>query len=215
MIRLLIVDDEKLIRTGLQIMLETFADVQVVGLAENGRQAYEQCCQQHVDAVLMDIRMPETDGIEGTRLIKEQFPHIAILILTTFQDSDYTTQAMQCGASGYLLKDSSHEAIYDGIKVALSGKIVMDSTVSEQLLGQLSTSQQGLQKERLQQHALTDKELQLIQLISSGLNNKEIAQTLFLSEGTVKNNVSQLLFKLDLRDRTQLVIFAYENGLNK
>ncbi|MDO4432605.1 MAG: response regulator transcription factor [Aerococcaceae bacterium] len=206
-IKMVIADDEKLIRTGLKMMLETFDELEVVALAENGQQAYEACQQHAVDLVLMDIRMPHTNGIEGTRLIKQHFPQVKVLILTTFQDEAYITEAMHLGASGYLLKDSTHEAIFEGIKLALADKIVMDASVSHQLLKPAPAEKKPIPVD------LTEKERQLIELVASGYNNREIAQTLFLSEGTVKNNVSQLLFKLDLRDRTQLVIFAYENGL--
>ena len=213
MIRIVIADDEKLIRTGLKIMLESFGDIEVVGLAENGQQAYELCQQHKVDLVLMDIRMPGTSGIEGTRAIKSDFPQVTVLIVTTFQDVEYIMEAISLGASGYLLKDSSHEAIYEGIKVALSGKVVMDSSVTECLLLHTKDEVLATRQGEIGDYKLTDKELQLIRLVSQGKNNKEISQTLFLSEGTVKNNISQLLFKLELRDRTQLVIFAYENSI--
>lgn len=212
-IKLIIADDEMLIRTGLKIMLEASGNVEVLALAESGRAAFESCKEHQPDVVLMDIRMPESNGIEGTKLIKESFPEVKVLIVTTFQDTEYIVEAVQNGASGYLLKDSSPEAILDGIKVALSGKVVMDTVISEALL--TNTTVEKPATFDAEKWGLTPREVELIQQVAQGLSNKEIAQTLFLSEGTVKNNISTILSKLELRDRTQLVIFAYENKLKK
>lgn len=212
-IKLVIADDEQLIRSGLKIMLETYEEIEVVGLAANGQEAFELTQNLRPDLVLMDIRMPVTNGIEGTRLIKSQFPEVAVLIVTTFQDTDYIVEAMQLGASGYLLKDSDYEEIYRGINVALSGKVVMDPQVSNRLI---QHSLEGHKEYTLPDTLdLTEKEHDLLRLVAKGMNNKEIASQLYLSEGTIKNNISQLLFKLELRDRTQLAIFAIEHGLNK
>jgi DNA-binding response regulator len=211
-IKVMLVDDEQLIRSGLKIMLETYPDIEVIHQAGNGREAYE-CCQIEVpDVVLMDIRMPVSTGIEGTKLIKEAYPEVKIVMVTTFQDTEYIVEAMQYGASGYLLKDSSYEAIYDGIKVALSGKVVMDATVSEKLVMQ-PKAPTTIEKTDISSLGLTEREIELIRLVSQGLNNKEISEALFLSEGTVKNNISTILSKLALRDRTQLVIFAYDHHI--
>ena len=212
-IRLIIADDEMLIRTGLKIMLEASGNVEVLALAENGKAAFEACTIHRPDVVLMDIRMPESNGIEGTKLIKEAFPEVKVLIVTTFQDTEYIVEAVQNGASGYLLKDSSPDAILDGIKVALSGKVVMDTVISEALL--TNTSVEKEESFDAEKWGLTTREVELIAKVAKGLSNKEIAQTLFLSEGTVKNNISTILSKLELRDRTQLVIFAYENKLKQ
>ena len=212
-IRLIIADDEMLIRTGLKIMLEASGNVEVLALAENGKAAFEACTIHRPDVVLMDIRMPESNGIEGTKLIKEAFPEVKVLIVTTFQDTEYIVEAVQNGASGYLLKDSSPDAILDGIKVALSGKVVMDTVISEALLTKTSVEKE--ERFDAEKWGLTTREVELIAQVAKGLSNKEIAQTLFLSEGTVKNNISTILSKLELRDRTQLVIFAYENKLKQ
>ena len=212
-IKVMLVDDEQLIRSGLKIMLETYPDIEVIHQAGNGREAFE-CCQIEVpDVVLMDIRMPVSTGIEGTKLIKEAYPEVKIVMVTTFQDTEYIVEAMQYGASGYLLKDSSYEAIYDGIKVALSGKVVMDATVSEKLVMQPKVPASSIEKTDISSFGLTEREIELIRLVSQGLNNKEISEALFLSEGTVKNNISTILSKLALRDRTQLVIFAYDHHI--
>lgn len=212
-IKLIIADDEMLIRTGLKIMLEASGNVEVLALSESGRAAFEACKEYQPDVVLMDIRMPESNGIEGTKLIKEAFPEVKVLIVTTFQDTEYIVEAVQNGASGYLLKDSSPEAILDGIKVAMSGKVVMDTVISEALL--TNTTVEKPATFDAEKWGLTPREVELIQQVAQGLSNKEIAQTLFLSEGTVKNNISTILSKLELRDRTQLVIFAYENKLKQ
>ena len=211
-IKVMLVDDEQLIRSGLKIMLETYPDIEVIHQAGNGREAFECCKIEVPDVVLMDIRMPVSTGIEGTKLIKEAYPEVKIVMVTTFQDTEYIVEAMQYGASGYLLKDSSYEAIYDGIKVALSGKVVMDATVSEKLVMQ-SKAPTTIEKTDISSFGLTEREIELIRLVSQGLNNKEISEALFLSEGTVKNNISTILSKLALRDRTQLVIFAYDHHI--
>ena len=211
-IKVMLVDDEQLIRSGLKIMLETYPDIEVIHQAGNGREAFECCKIEVPDVVLMDIRMPVSTGIEGTKLIKEAYPEVKIVMVTTFQDTEYIVEAMQYGASGYLLKDSSYEAIYDGIKVALSGKVVMDATVSEKLVMQPKAST-TIEKTDISSLGLTEREIELIRLVSQGLNNKEISEALFLSEGTVKNNISTILSKLALRDRTQLVIFAYDHHI--
>lgn len=212
-IKVMLVDDEQLIRSGLKIMLETYPDIEVIHQAGNGREAFECCKKEVPDVVLMDIRMPVSTGIEGTKLIKEAYPEVKIVMVTTFQDTEYIVEAMQYGASGYLLKDSSYEAIYDGIKVALSGKVVMDATVSEKLVMQPKVPASSIEKTDISSFGLTDREIELIRLVSQGLNNKEISEALFLSEGTVKNNISTILSKLALRDRTQLVIFAYDHHI--
>ena len=213
-IKVMLVDDEQLIRSGLKIMLETYPDIEVIHQAGNGREAFECCKIEVPDVVLMDIRMPDSTGIEGTKLIKEAYPEVKIVMVTTFQDTEYIVEALQYGASGYLLKDSSYEAIYDGIKVALSGKVVMDATVSEKLVMQPKTPTSSTeQKTDISSLGLTEREIELIRLVSQGLNNKEISEALFLSEGTVKNNISTILSKLALRDRTQLVIFAYDHHI--
>ncbi len=212
-IKVMLVDDEQLIRSGLKIMLETYPDIEVIHQAGNGREAFECCKKEVPDVVLMDIRMPNSTGIEGTKLIKEAYPEVKIVMVTTFQDTEYIVEAMQYGASGYLLKDSSYEAIYDGIKVALSGKVVMDATVSEKLVMQPKAQTTTDQQTDISSLGLTEREIELIRLVSQGLNNKEISEALFLSEGTVKNNISTILSKLALRDRTQLVIFAYDHHI--
>lgn len=154
--------------------------------------------------------MPGSTGIDGIRLIREWNEKLPILILTTFKDTEYILEAMNLGASGYLLKDSSPETIADGIRLALSGKVVMDSEVSQLLLDQQGKPKTSFQKD---DYDLSEKEVDIMKLVATGYSNKEIAGELFLSEGTIKNNISLILQKLDLRDRTQLAIFALENNI--
>ncbi|WP_010296565.1 response regulator transcription factor [Clostridium senegalense] len=207
-IKLLIVDDEKLIREGLKVMLSTFDDIEVVGMAENGYKALEICKNTDVDVVLMDIRMKECDGVMGTRLIKEQFAKIKVIILTTFKDKEYIQEALKYGAFGYMLKDSSHDVIYDGIKTAYKGNMVVHPDVAIEMIGINTVIKKDIHK-----YNLIEKEIKIIKAIAGGLSNKEIAEELFLSEGTIKNNITNILSKLDLRDRTQIAIFAFKNGI--
>lgn len=207
-IKLLIVDDEKLIREGLKIMLSIFEDIDVVGTAENGYKALEFCRNNEVDVVLMDIRMKDCDGVMGTRLIKEQFSKIKVIILTTFKDKEYIQDALKYGAFGYMLKDSSHDVIYEGIKTAYKGNIVVHPEVATQMMDNSISSKNDIEKFRL-----LEKEIKIIELIANGLTNKEISEELFLSEGTIKNNITNILSKLELRDRTQIAIFAFKNKI--
>lgn len=208
-IKLVIVDDEKLIRSGLKMMLEGYDNLEIVALGKDGKEGYELAKEFNADIVLMDIRMPEYSGLDGIRFIKNSELETKILILTTFRDVDYILEAMNLGASGYLLKDSSDKEIYDAINLAYSGKVILDSEISNLLL----INQDKTISEKNLEIDLTDREKEYIKLVSNGYNNKEISNILFLSEGTVKNNISAILLKLNLRDRTQLAIFGYENGI--
>lgn len=208
-IKIIIADDEKLIREGLKIILETYGDIEVVALAENGEEALRALQEQPAQLVLMDIRMPVCDGVEATRRIHQLYDKIKILILTTFSDSAYIREAMKFGASGYLLKDSDYDVIYEGIKAAMKGNVVVHPEVATRLLSEQAPVTD------YSDFDLSDKEVQLIDLVAQGLSNKEISEKIFLSEGTVKNRISLILSKLELRDRTQLTIFAYRKGIAK
>lgn len=210
-IKVLLVDDEQLIRSGLAILLNTYEDIEIVGQVANGGEAANFCKKEKVDVVLMDIRMPEVNGIEGTKRIKADDPNIKVLILTTFQDAEYISQAMRLGASGYLLKDSSNEEIYEGIKIAMNNNIVLDGKIGNEIATLSMESEVVLFDPS--EFDLSDKEVKIIQFVASGLSNQEIAEKLFLSLGTIKNNMSIILKKLNLRDRTQLAIFAFEHHL--
>jgi len=212
-IKVLIVDDEKLIREGLNIILSSYEDIELVGMCSNGQEALEFVRSNDVDVVLMDIRMPVCDGVLGTRIIKEEFEDIKILILTTFDDREYIHEALKYGASGYLLKDSSYDLIYEGVKVAVKGSLVVHLKVADTIISSVSMEEDY--SKQIKKYGLTDRELTIIKEIANGLSNKEIAEKLYLSEGTIKNNISNILSKLDLRDRTQIAIFAFKVGLAK
>lgn len=212
-IRIGIIDDEKLIREGLKIILSSFKDIEVICMGENGFDALSICKTNDIDLVLMDIRMPICDGVEGTKLIKSEFPDTKVLILTTFRDIEYIQEALKNGASGYLLKDSSYNLIYEGIKAAITGNVVIHPDIALDLLNHNATNT-DLSKV-LKEYNISEKEYDIIKLIAEGLSNKEIGEKLFLSEGTIKNNVSTILSKLGLRDRTQIAVFAYKNHLIK
>lgn len=209
--KVLLVDDELLIRSGLGILLNSSDQVEVIGQAANGQEAFEFCKKNSPDCVLMDVRMPESNGIMGTKLIHDYNPEIKILILTTFQDTEYIIQAIQAGASGYLLKDSGHEEIVEAIQLAMRGNMIFDGKLQEQIAkNSLSYEKAPFDPE---EYDLKEKEIEIIQGIASGLNNQEIADQMFLSLGTIKNSVTLILQKLHLRDRTQIAIFAFEKGL--
>lgn len=212
-IKIIIADDEKLIREGLEIILSSYNDIEVVGLCENGKEAYEFCISNEVNIVLMDIRMDECDGVLGTKLIKELNNEIKVLILTTFKDSEYIKDALKYGASGYLLKDSSYDLIHGGIKAAYEGNIVVHPDVASKLIVKEQDDNEEDTEKVKDSNRLTDRDVDIIKAIANGLSNKEIGEKLFLTEGTVKNNITNILSKLSLRDRTQIAIFAFKNNI--
>lgn len=209
MIKIMLVDDEKLIREGLKILISLDEELEIVAEANSGEDAFEKYKDNDIDVILMDIRMPKSNGIDGIKLIKgfkREDPKI--LILTTFNDIEYINEAIKLGASGYLLKDSEVEAIIDGIKSAYSGNIVLNREVSDKLL-----TEKSFKKFNIEEFGITKREFEIIGFVASGLSNQEIADSLYLSLGTIKNSISSILDKLELRDRTQIVIFAYENKI--
>ncbi len=210
MIHVLIADDDPFIRESLQLIIGLDSEITVVGTCTNGNEAltYIQNGTQ-VDVVLMDIRMPLCDGVQGTKQIKEAYPEIAILILTTFDDDAYIIQALRNGASGYLLKNISPDHIIQGVKTVKQGNLLIHPDIAKKLTSfiQESPFKAEASAPPLDGYGLTANEQTIIAKISDGLSNKEIAQELFLSEGTVKNYVTEILSKLNLRDRTQIAIF--------
>jgi DNA-binding NarL/FixJ family response regulator len=214
-IRIIIVDDEILIREGLKIIISSFNDITVLELCKNGREAFEYCKENKVDVVLMDIRMPECDGVLGTKLIKESCPGTKVLILTTFQDSEYIQQSLKNGASGYLLKNSSHDLICGAIRAVYNGSAVVHPDVLPKLTVKEENEEQYDKEKLKNETSLTDRELDIVELIAEGLSNKEIGEKLFLTEGTVKNIITTILSKLSLRDRTQIAIYAFKNNIVK
>lgn len=205
--RVLIADDDALIREGLKILLELEEDIEVVGTAQDGRVAYEKCLSTKPDIALMDIRMPQTDGIQGARLIKESCPNVKIVMLTTFIEDEFILEAIKNGAEGYILKNQSSESIIESLRAVYSGNAVFDARIVGKISGMM---REGKKPERADD-GLTNKEIEILSNIATGLTNKEISEKLFLSEGTIRNYISVILDKLQLRDRTQLAIFYLKN----
>lgn len=214
MIKILIVDDQRLIREGLASLLKANEDFDVIGEATNGEDAIRQTDLLRPDVILMDVRMPTMDGITATKFILEQHPTIRILILTTFNDDEYVAGAMRAGASGYLLKDDT-EVLYQAIKTAHAGVFQFSKEIAQTIVQQLKQINNN-HKEKKQNsivNLLTSREREVVELVAKGATNREVAQELVISENTVKNHISNILGRLDLRDRVQIVIFAYENNL--
>lgn len=206
-LKVLIVDDDALIREGLKIILELEDDIEVIGIASNGKEALEACKKNKPDIVLMDIRMPVLDGVLGTELIKEYSKDIKVVILTTFKDDEYIKEAIKNGAEGYVLKNQSSDSIIECIRAVEKGNAVYEKEVADTITSML---REGIKKPP-SSFNISPRHFEILKLIGEGLSNKEISNTLFLSEGTVRNYVTELLEKLNLRDRTQLAIFYLKN----
>ena len=216
MIKVLIVDDQELFRESLKVVLGVSANIQVTDAVPGVAQALESAQCNRPDVVLMDIRMPGMDGVEGTRLFKKRWPDIKIIVLTTFDDDEYIFGALKNGACGYLLKGSSISKLSESIRIAYEDGAIITPTVATKVIQQFSSMAQSssrLQVDRESVKDISKSEWQIIQTVGSGMSNKEIAQTLSLSEGTVRNSISNILFKLGLRDRTQLAIWAVQTGV--
>lgn len=218
-IKLLLVDDQELIRESLHIVLDMEEDIEVVGLAENGRIAIEKCEQLQPDIVLMDIHMPEIDGVEATKKIKQLWPQIKIIFLTTFQELQYVIEGLGAGAEGYVLKAIHPKDLAAGVRLVCHGGSLIPQGLAKDLISQLSfQSHSGAatksgEQETKQDYGLSERELQVLEALAHGLNNKEISEKLFLSEGTVKNYISNIYSKLDVRDRLQAAKKAQEEGI--
>ena len=216
MIRVLIADDQELIRQSLSFVLDAQADIEMVGTASDGREAIELVRKEKPDVVLMDIRMPEVDGVECTRLIKSAYPQIKVIILTTFDDDEYVFGALRYGASGYLLKGVSVKELADAVReVVRGGSIIMPGVASKalEMFARMARGSMQIAIEEKQTADLQENEWRVIREVGCGKSNKEIAAALCLSEGTVRNYLSSVLSKLDLRDRTQLAMCAVQSGV--
>ncbi|GAF63151.1 putative response regulator [Bacillus sp. TS-2] len=210
--KILLVEDQMLVRQGLKMMIEYTEENVIVAEAENGKEALLLYESHHVDLVVMDIRMPEMDGLEATRRLKKLDPNVKILILTTFADDEYALEALKLGAVGYLLKDADRYRLLYSIKKAIEGGLALDEQVAAKVVPTLLSQEQ---KTLPKPDNLSERELSIIRLIGNGKNNQEISEELYLSTGTVKNHISQILMKLHLRDRTQLAIFALKHQLTR
>lgn len=200
--KIVIVDDDPLVRQSLKLLLEKESDIEVIGVAADGREAIEQCEKALPEIVLMDIRMPNMDGIESTKQINQRWPEVRIMMLTTFKDEQSIRLALRAGAEGYLLKSTAVENMAQQVRALMAGGSVLDSEV----LHEIMNPEQG----NGDLTGLTDRENDIASAIAQGLSNKEIADSLYLSVGTVRNTLSVILDKLELRDRTQLAIYYWQ-----
>lgn len=214
-IRVLIADDQVLVRSGFRRILEEEADIEVVGEAGTGEEAVDLTIELEPDVVLMDIRMPRMDGIEATSRLftSEDVPHTNILMLTTFDLEEYVYDALRAGASGFLLKDAPPEELAAAVRIIARGDAVLSSNVTKRLIRELARRPRRADPTRFE--ALTERESEVLCLMAQGSTNAEIAEQLFISEATVKTHVSHVLAKLNIRDRAQAIVLAYESGLVK
>jgi DNA-binding NarL/FixJ family response regulator len=217
-IRVLLADDQALIRAGFRVLLEAAGDVQVVAEAVNGDQAIDLARAERADVILMDIRMPGTDGLEATRRIAadEDLAGVKVIILTTFESDEYVYQALRAGASGFLVKDTEPEDLIRAVRVVARGEALLSPSVTRRLITSLATGGARRAAGPDQFPALsrlTVREREVLSLVAEGLSNEEIAGRLYLSPLTSKTHVSRIMTKLDARDRAQLVVIAYESGL--
>ena len=215
-IKIVIADDQELIRESLKIVLSANPDMEVTDTVADGREVIRSVRACRPDVILMDLRMPEMDGVSCTRIIKENYPQIKIIILTTFDDDEYVYNALKYGASGYLLKGVSMAELSSAIRTVHSGKAMINPDVAVKvvrLFSQMAQSNYGIRVDSRMVEEIGKTEWKVIQQVGYGRSNKEIAAALNLSEGTVRNNLSSILSKLELRDRTQLAIWAVQTGV--
>jgi len=214
MTRVVLCDDQVFVCEGLNAILGTAPDIEVVGMAYDGEEALQLVERLQPDLVLMDLKMPGLSGVQATRQIHRRFPHIKVLVLTTYDFDEWVLEAVRAGANGYLLKDTPREQLFAAIRGTVQGKSFIDPAVAPKLLNHLSSSPPASPKDEAA-GLLSERELEVLQLVAQGLSNLEIAQKLYLSEGTVKNYVSAIFTKTNVTDRTQATLFALRNGLAK
>lgn len=218
MIKVLVADDQELIRQSLKIILSSKANLQVTDTVANGQEVIRSVRRNHPDVVLMDIRMPKMDGVQCTKIIKENCPEIKIIILTTFDDDEYVYNALKFGASGYLLKGVSMDELAGAIETVHSGRALINPDIAAKvvrLFSQMARADYAIPVGPKRMKELTKTEWKIIGQVEHGASNKEIAENLNLSDGTVRNYISTVLNKLGLRDRTQLAIWAVQTGADK
>jgi two-component system, NarL family, response regulator LiaR len=210
MLKVLIVDDQALARDGLELIVGTASDIEVIGTAENGADALEKVAALSPDLVLMDLKMPVMTGVQATRRIRERFPNVKVLVLTTYDADEWVVDAIRAGASGYLLKDSPRDAIVAAIYRTANGETTVSPQVTETLY---RVVQQGTPTDSTLAEKLNEREREILNLLANGLSNAEIAERIHLAEGTVRNYVSTIFTKLDVSDRTQAAAIAWRHGL--
>lgn len=217
-IRILLADDHKIVRRGLQVFLTSQKDMEIIGEASTGQELLEQAAALAPDIVLMDLRMPVMDGIEATRRLAESLPSVKVIVLTSFSDQDHALPAIRAGAKGYLLKDLEPDELASAIRRVYQGKVELHPEIAGQLMNQYIHLYQGSAPSDAGpavQEPLTKRELEVLRLIAAGMSNRMIADALVIAEKTVKTHVTHILSKLDLADRTQAALFAVRNGLDK
>jgi len=213
-IRLLLVDDQRLLREGMRILLELEPDLKVIGEAVNGVEALTRYAELRPDVVLMDVKMPELDGVAATRQLLIDHPEAKVVILTTFDDDEYVFEGIRAGALGYLLKALSGEELAEAIRTVAAGGALIEPSVARKVMAEFArTSHPSAQTAEKLIEPLSEREIDVLRLLANGLSNREIAGQLFLAEGTVKNYVSSAMQKLSVRDRTQAALRAKELGL--
>jgi DNA-binding NarL/FixJ family response regulator len=210
-IRVLVADDQSMVRAGFRLLLSGEDDIEVVAEASNGLEAVEKAARFHPTVVLMDIRMPQLDGLEATRRILAADNSARILILTTFDLDEYVYEALRSGASGFVLKDDPPEQLLAAIRVVADGEALLSPAITKRVIKQFARIPRPEPPRQLDE--LTERELDVFRLIARGLSNAEIARELYISDTTVKTHITHILLKLNLRDRVQAVVLAYETGL--
>jgi DNA-binding NarL/FixJ family response regulator len=210
-IRVLVADDQSMVRAGFRMLLSQEHDIEVVAEASNGREAIDKASRFHPTIVLMDIRMPELDGLQATRRILAKDDAARILILTTFDLDEYVYEALRAGASGFVLKDDPPEQLLSAIRTVAGGDALLSPSITKRVIERFARIPQLTPRKELQD--LTERELDVLRLIARGLSNAEIGEKLYISDTTVKTHITHIFQKLDLRDRVQAVVFAYETGL--
>lgn len=206
MIKVIVVDDQSLMRDGLEVIINSFSDIEVLAGAENGEEALKLVEKLKPDLVLMDIRMPVMDGVTASKIIREKYPEIKILLLTTFDDEEYIINAMSYGVSGYIFKDIEKDKLNKAIVDCVNGTFIMPSKVAEVLAKRAVREEKKTPKENMEL-PLTERELEVASMIADGFTNRQIASALYITDGTVKNYVSNIYSKLGIRDRTKLAIY--------
>lgn len=215
MTRVLIADDEHLMRAGLVELLSADPDIEIVGQASTGREAVDQTRQLAPDVVLMDVRMPDLDGIAATRQLSRTRPDVRVLILTTFEEDDYIFDALRAGASGFLLKRTRPEELIAAVHTIAAGEALLSPSVTRRVIERMAQQPTPDMADQARLDELTPREREVLGLIARGMSNREIAIALVVEESTIRTHVKRVLAKLDLRDRVQAVIFAYEIGVNR
>jgi DNA-binding NarL/FixJ family response regulator len=212
-IRVVVADDQELVRAGFRLLLERVDDIDVVAEADDGLRAVAEVSRSRPDVVLMDIRMPGLDGLAATRQIVSETADTKVIILTTFDVDDYVYEALRAGASGFLLKSSPPERLITAIRTVAAGDALLDPAVTQRVIEAFNRRPAQARRRPVELERLTERELEVVRLVARGLSNAEIAAELVVAETTVKTHVARLLAKLQLRDRVQAVVYAYENGL--